>query len=331
MRLKSMPRLMSLLPLLLLWSTMLTVPSLWAQQAPLLTWGDIEVITDRDDLAPAIRAVTGLTPGQRLAMSDPRLKGACDAVRTSYPRASVVCRGIFNGEAEAMYVVELDVGHQAAMTARPCRGEASLPADLGALERSLSAKKDVLLADKAIVQKGEFVNAAQSLDSLSPDFHAIDADYAAAVAGRLAQLTAATASCDARQRADAIWFLNFAGDAHTAVRYAAQAMDDADSGVRNNAFRLLGSFAAFIDADAIPVVAQGACDAIGRVSFLDRNKGMATLLSLVYQRDFPLAALPEGCLSTVRRLAAVSHSDQIGRPARFILRRLEKTPAAAPG
>lgn len=320
----------------LLLSMLLMMPALKAQQAaapgaaPLLTWGEIEVVTDRDDWVPAIRAATGLKAGERIAVSDPRLKAACDAVRAAYPRAEVSCRGINNGEAGAMYVVEIGMERQAAMPGKACDGGASLPADLSALERRLFAQEDALLSDKAIVQKGEFINAAQSLDNYTPELHAIDAEYAAAVAGRLTRLAVASASCDARQRADAIWLLNFAGDARTAVRYAAQAMDDADSGVRNNAFRLLGSFAAFIDADAVPAVARGACKAIGRVSFLDRNKGMTTLQSFVYGRDFPLAALPADCLQTIRRLAGSSHSDQIGAPAQLILRRDDKNAMAAP-
>lgn len=320
---------------LLLLSMLLVTPALRARQAapvsaPLLTWGEIEVVTDREALAPAIRAATGLTPGERIALTDPRLKSACDAVRASYPRAVVACRGMLNGAGEAMYVVELETAARPAVADPSCDTGAGLPADLGALRRRLSARDEAVLLDRTIVQKGEFVNAAQSLDNLTPELHAIDAEYAAALAGRLPQLASAAAACDAAQRADAIMLMNYAGDARTAVRYAAHAMHDTDAGVRNNAFRLLGSFAAFVDADALPAVARGACEAIGRVSFFDRNKGMTALQALVYRRDFPLASLPAGCLQVIRRLAAGSHSDQIGAPAKMIARRVDKTPAATP-
>jgi hypothetical protein len=290
-------------------------------------WTGVEVVIQDSSQIAGVRAATGIQAGDSMAYSDPRLRTACAQVRARWSTMTVRCTAINNGSGESMYVVEL-AEPQAEASADANFGTppghtscspAPLAPDLAALATRIAADRQASLAPGGDSDHREFVNANQYLDHNATKHHLLDQQYHDALRGRQQALVDGTANCDARSRADAVFMLNFLGDAATAIRLAAPLTVDADENVRNNAMRLVGSFADHVDRTQATVLGVAACGLLQNQIFTDQNKSLMMLHDLLRAHAITAGDIATDCQRRVASIAQHSNSDQRGRPARFIL------------
>jgi hypothetical protein len=290
-------------------------------------WTGVDVVMQDSGQIADVRAATGIQPGDSMAYSDPRLRTACAQVRARWSAMTVRCQAINNGSGESMYVVELaepqaEASANANFGAPPGRASCSpapLAPDLAALAARVAADRQASLAPGGDSDHREFVNANQYLDHYTPKLHLLDQQYHEALRGRQQALVDGTASCDARSRADAVFMLNFLGDAATAVRLTAPLTVDADERVRNNALRLIGTFADHVDRTQAAILGVAACGVLQNQIFTDQNKSLMMLHDLLRTHAITADDIAPDCQRRVADIARHSNSDQRGGPARFIL------------
>src|SRR4030095_16771701 len=99
----------------------------------------------------------------------------------------------------------------------------------------------------------------------------------AATKDRAHELAFAGTSCDAKQRANSFYLMNFVGDPQRFIPLAGAHINDSDSGAANAATRFLVTFAAFVSRKDIESLAIEACRSVLEGGFIARNKSLSLL------------------------------------------------------
>ena len=165
----------------------------------------------------------------------------------------------------------------------------------------------------------ERVNAGKYLDYDSSERHELVERIHATVKSKIPDLEAASSSCSNEHRTDALYLMNFTGDPQRAISSATHRLDDPDSGVRNAAMRLVGTFATFIPQSQVFSLARAACQNTIRGDFTDRNKSLMLLNKLGKRGAIRFADLDEKCQAQVRNIARTSFATQTGGEARELV------------
>lgn len=291
---------------------------------PPLKWIGVEVVTNKVEMIPAIRSLSKISPGDSFRMSDPRPKEACDSVRSGFPRFKVSCTAVLMENATALYVIQTTTSPRKILKTRSCKKAFALPPDLMALAQNTTTEIEKQFKKKSNAKGNEFINEDEILDNSSPELHEMALATSKTIRGRLDQLAIASQSCDPEMRANSIQLFNYAGNAKLTINNAAILLNDPDESVRNNALRIISSFAKFVSPSASERFVETACANLEKETFLDRNKSIMILHELIENNIIKPETIKNTCLTRIRELARYSLSDQIGSPAKAIIRVIEK-------
>jgi hypothetical protein len=295
------------------------------REAP-LRWLGVEVVTNDFARVERVRRAAELEPGTVLPVTDSRLQKSCDAIRRELPAASIRCFPVLgakvDGLAQAVYVVEVDVAKRPPLAPPHCDSAATLDPALERLadEWMSTLVKTMLDGDP----NAEQVNAGNYLDYVAAGRHELAERIHAGVESQIPALEAAAASCSAEQRADAVYLMNFTGNPQRAIAAATLRLDDPDSGVRNAAMRLLGTFVAFLSQPEVSTLAVAACSNAIAGDFTDRNKSVLLLNELSARGALEFADLDRNCRVQITNIARTSVATQTGEPARQLLETARK-------
>jgi hypothetical protein len=166
----------------------------------------------------------------------------------------------------------------------------------------------------------ERVSERKYLDYEHVALSSMAAKLHAATEGRAAELEAAASSCDARQRAMSFYLMSFVGEPRRFVRLAGAHINDPDVGAANAATRFLAVFASFVSAADIAGLAAHACRSLQEGGFAARNKSLMLLNAWGGRQALSFAQLGAECQKQVRDIARTSVTEQIGLPARELVR-----------
>ncbi len=254
--------------------------------------------------------------------SDPRLKNACAALRSFFPRSSINCTGILMAHATSLYVVEFSLLPKSdTASSFKCQKSLTLPADFETLTASIdNASKSALL--DTTTEFHEFVNAEGYLDSTAPKVHDAIQRVHGFIKNRDAEFSVAVEDCVSRHREIAFRLLNFLGNPELAVKLASDSVNDPSVNVRNNAMRLLSSFSKYIAPETGSRVTHLACENVEKANFLDRNKGVSLIWAMLQKNVVRPDGLDIECVTRIRRFAKNSKSDQIGAFSRLIVKKM---------
>jgi hypothetical protein len=283
-----------------------------------LRWLGVEVVTNDFDLVERVRRAAAIEPGTVMPITDSKLKQACDTIRRELPSASIRCSpnvsAKVDGLAEALYIVEINVVDRPPLAPPHCNSAATLSPELALLVDQWESTVLRTMVDGDL--NTERVNAGKYLDYDSAERHALVERMHATVKSKIADLEAASSSCSNEHRTDALYLMNFTGDPQRAISSATQRLDDPDSGVRNAAMRLLGTFATFLPQSQVFSIAKTACQNTIRGDFTDRNKSLLLLNELAHRGALRFADLDEKCQAQIRNIARTSFATQTGMQAR---------------
>jgi hypothetical protein len=287
-------------------------------ETPIL-WKGVEVITNDFDSVARIREVAALRPDTLLLISDPKLQAVCDAVRKELPASKVVCSNVISatpgGSPTAWYLVEVDIREREPLI---CSSGATLSDDLVRLHDAWQAALgESILKGTAGAER---VSERKYLDYEHVALSSMAAKLHAATEGRAAELEAAASSCDARQRAMSFYLMSFVGEPRRFVRLAGAHINDPDVGAANAATRFLAVFASLVSAADIAGLAAHACRSLQEGGFAARNKSLMLLNAWGGRQALSFAQLGAECQKQVRDIARTSVTEQIGLPARELVR-----------
>lgn len=296
-----------------------------SQEQSVPVWSGVEIVTnDRHAYAKA-RKTAIIHAGDRISWSDAILPKNCIKIRTALRNYDIRCTAVVSSGNEATYVVEIVTGHNPSFHRElKCKSTARISKELTffankhliSLEENLKKSRDT---------SSEYVNEFGKIDHVGADSHHLDLLTGSAVQGKFAELKQGSRSCKPADRANAVYLMNYSGLPKQSLDAAIELLNDPDPNVRNISSRLVASFSEYLPSKRYPEMLRHACEKISIESFLDRNKGLSMILSILQRDSAARDFLPPPCRLRITTLAAESISPQVGDLARLI----EKI--AAPG
>ena len=217
---------------------------------------------------------------------------------------------------------QIDVVDRPPLAPPHCNSAATLSPELALLVGEWESTLFRTMVDGDL--NAERINAGKYLDYASSERHELVERIHAKVKSKIPDLEAASSSCSNEHRADAVYLMNFTGDPQRAISSATRRLDDPDSGVRNAAMRLVGTFATFIPQSQVFSLAKTACQNTIRGGFTDRNKSLMLLNQLGKRGAIRFADLDEKCQAQIRNIARTSFATQTGGEARALVESASK-------
>jgi hypothetical protein len=288
-------------------------------EATLMSWDGVEVVTNDFDIIGRVREAARLPPRTLLDFTDPTFPTVCKRVQEELASSKVVCANLIGarltpaGPYTAVYIVEVDIADRQPPV---CPTGDSLPeALIWASASEQHARGDLL--DGSVVR--EFVNDENYLDYDDAGLSAYAARVHVATQLYKDELAAAVGSCDPSLRMSAFDLLRFVGEPQRFIGLAGAHINDWHLGVEQAANRFLVTFAEFVPATQMPALANEACKGLREGGFFVRSNSVRLLNLWRKRKQLSFSQIAPECQRQVREIAHTSIATQIAVPARELV------------
>jgi hypothetical protein len=274
------------------------------------TWLGVEIVSDRSEQIDVARRLIDLPVGTRAQIPQIELTKKCNAVRSKFTANRINCRTVKMSGARLLFIVEIIDNFTNVPLESKCLESQRLSGELEAVSRLIDMDADRRLhALDGSTQ--EFVNDQGSLDYQDPLSHEHVKIFSELLKKYSNEIGALKHSCNSSDKQLALKFLSHTGDANNAVSGGLEFLGDSNEGVRNAAYRLISTFSRFVTNAEAGVVIRSACNNLKKISFLDRNKSLSVIYSLIQRDSNYIDKLDQDCVSKIRYIESTSISEQL--------------------
>lgn len=281
-------------------------------------WQGVEVVTDHREQIPIARSIVGIEKNQSGDIAISSLIARCNKLRSRFPRDAIMCRVVDTSYFEKIFVAEIEDKKIDPPGSPSCAESDAVPDHILTLLRRIDADADRRIHDAASSAQ-EFVNNEGVLDYVDMASHENSRAYSILANKYDGEIVKLLKSCLPERRRIALKLAGFLGSPDQAIERAQVLLTDKDVAVRNQAYRLISNFARYVGhKDGASIIAS-ACENMKKASFLDQNKSLSVVNSLVASDSSFIEDIDGSCVNRLVYIKETTFSEQLAGFARKIL------------